>query len=341
VNGPRWRCGLSRQLAEFLRFVADDPLFALWWLVALRGLRRGEVAGLRWQDIDLDRRQLTIVSQRTTVGYQVVEGPPKSAASRRTVALDRRTVTVLRAHLRHRREWYAATGRRWRADGYVFTRPDGRAYHPNYLTHRLRFLINAAGLPPVLLHYLRHGAASLAHTAGADIKTSRTSSGAPGSCTPRHVHHRTAGRAAQGRRGHRPTRPRRGPRRPREDHRSPPPRTFHPTPAEISHGTASKHPTTGQTSRSGQPQGQPPATQGKGNRSASTTGHRPRRTKRRHETAGRRVGRRGFEPRTYGLEGPTSVLNIRATSEQPGGRTYRAGPPAEGPSSGWAWRRRC
>jgi integrase len=43
-------------LAEFLRFVADDPLFALWWLVALRGLRRGEVAGLRWQDIDLDRR---------------------------------------------------------------------------------------------------------------------------------------------------------------------------------------------------------------------------------------------------------------------------------------------
>jgi integrase len=166
-------------LAEFLRFVADDPLFALWWLVALRGLRRGEVAGLRWQDIDLDRRQLTIVRKRTTVGYQVVEGPPKSAASRRTVALDRRTVTVLRAHLRHRREWYAATGRRWRADGYVFTRPDGRAYHPNYLTHRLRFLINAAGLPPVLLHYLRHGAASLAHTAGADIKTSRTSSGAP------------------------------------------------------------------------------------------------------------------------------------------------------------------
>jgi integrase len=45
----------TAQLAEFLGFGADDPLYPLWWLVALRGLRRGEVAGLRWQDIDLAR----------------------------------------------------------------------------------------------------------------------------------------------------------------------------------------------------------------------------------------------------------------------------------------------
>ena len=42
-------------LAAFLDHVADDPLYALWWLIALRGLRRGEAAGLRWHDIDLDR----------------------------------------------------------------------------------------------------------------------------------------------------------------------------------------------------------------------------------------------------------------------------------------------
>ncbi|MEU7906287.1 hypothetical protein [Actinoplanes sp. NPDC049118] len=83
----------------------------LWWLIALRGLRRGEAAGLRWHDVDLDARQLTITNQRTTVGYQVIEGPPKSAASRRTIALDRRTVTVLRAHLRRQRAQYLVTGR--------------------------------------------------------------------------------------------------------------------------------------------------------------------------------------------------------------------------------------
>ena len=59
----------------------------------------------------------------------------------------------------------------------MFTRPDGRPYHPDYLTHRLRYLIGATGLPPVRLHDLRHGAASLAHAAGADLKTVQTQLG--------------------------------------------------------------------------------------------------------------------------------------------------------------------
>ncbi|MEV8504588.1 site-specific integrase [Actinoplanes sp. NPDC051475] len=159
------------QLAEFLEFAADDPLYPLWWLIALRGLRRGEAAGLRWHDIDLDRRHLVIVSQRTTVGYRVVEGPPKSAASRRTVALDPHTVSLLRRYQQDQRRRATAAGRVWRPDGYVFTDPDGHPYHPNVFTRRLQHLIAAAGLPPVRLHDLRHGAASLAHTAGADLKT--------------------------------------------------------------------------------------------------------------------------------------------------------------------------
>ncbi|MFG1611091.1 tyrosine recombinase XerC [Actinoplanes sp. NPDC049265] len=158
------------QLTEFLDFVEQDPLYPLWWLVALRGLRRGEVCGLRWQDVDLDRRQLTISSQRTTVGHEVIEGPPKSAASCRTIALDRRTAQILTQHQKKQKWLYTATGRAWRQSNYVFTRPDGRPYHPNYLTHRLRFLINLAGLPPVRLHDLRHGAATLAHAAGVDLK---------------------------------------------------------------------------------------------------------------------------------------------------------------------------
>jgi integrase len=155
----------------FLEFVQDDPLYAFWWLVALRGLRRGEAAGLRWQDIDPQRRQLTIVNQRTTVGYQIVEGPPKSAASRRTIALDDRNVAVLRAHRNRQRALYRQLGLSWAEAGYVFVTSDGRPYHPNYFTNRLQYLIKQAGLPPVRLHDLRHGAASLAHTAGADLKT--------------------------------------------------------------------------------------------------------------------------------------------------------------------------
>ncbi|OJF11174.1 site-specific integrase [Couchioplanes caeruleus] len=147
------------------------PLYPLWWLIALRGLRRGEAAGLRWHDVDLDRGHLVIVNQRTTVGYRIIEGPPKSTASRRAVALDPHTVTLLRRYQQDQRRRATADGRAWRPDGYVFTDTDGHPYHPNVFTHRLQQLIAAAGLPPVRLHDLRHGAASLAHTAGADLKT--------------------------------------------------------------------------------------------------------------------------------------------------------------------------
>ncbi|WP_430791317.1 tyrosine-type recombinase/integrase [Actinoplanes sp. G11-F43] len=162
------------QLAEFLHAVRHDGLYAFWWLLALRGLRRGEAAGLRWTDIDLDNAQLTITRQRTTAGYTIHEGPPKSATSRRTIALDKHTVQVLRLHRLHQERHHLRrdnAGQPYLSSGYVFTRPDGAPFHPGYFTQRLHLLIDRAGLPPVRLQDLRHGAASLAHSAGADLKT--------------------------------------------------------------------------------------------------------------------------------------------------------------------------
>ncbi|WP_018909471.1 tyrosine-type recombinase/integrase [Salinispora arenicola] len=164
----------AEQLAEFLGAVGDDSLFAFWWLTALRGLRRGETCGLRWLDIDLDYGVLTIERSRTTAGYAVVEGAPKTPAGRRAVALDKHTVAVLRAHRRRQlddKAKAAADGTPWTDTGYVFTRTDGLPINPNYATTRFRKLVQRAGLPPVRLHDLRHGAASLAHEAGADLKT--------------------------------------------------------------------------------------------------------------------------------------------------------------------------
>ncbi|MFC8848538.1 MULTISPECIES: tyrosine-type recombinase/integrase [unclassified Micromonospora] len=161
------------QLAAFLDYVRDDGLFALWWLIALRGLRRGEAAGLRWSEVDLHAGQLSVVRQRTTAGYHVHEGPPKSATSRRSVALDQHTVRVLRQHRERqhqRRGTRAAIGKVWHDSGYVFTGPNGMPVHPGYLTQRLRLLVNRAGLPPIRLHDLRHGSATLAREAGADLK---------------------------------------------------------------------------------------------------------------------------------------------------------------------------
>lgn len=79
------------------------------WLAGLRGLRRGELCGLRWSDIDLDRGVLTIERDRTTVGHQVVEGDPKTPAGRSAVALDRRSVQILRVHRRYEQDRRAET----------------------------------------------------------------------------------------------------------------------------------------------------------------------------------------------------------------------------------------
>ncbi len=161
-------------LAAFLDAVTVDRLFALWWLIALRGLRRGEACGLRWCEVDLDHGVLFIVRNRTTAGYQVIEGDPKTAAGVRAVALDRHTVAVLREHRRRQladRARRLAAGKIWCDTGYVFVRPDGSPIHPGYVTQRFAKLVKTAEVPPIRLHDLRHGAASLAHEAGADLKT--------------------------------------------------------------------------------------------------------------------------------------------------------------------------
>jgi integrase len=159
------------QLATFLGFVAEDRLSAMWWLIALLGLRREEAAGLRWIDVDLDAKVVMIGQQRIAYGRTVAVGPPKTEASRRTIALDRHTVRLLRHHRRRQLVERAMSGERWQDSGYVFTTAGGAPLRPDYLTRRFRHLVTESRLPPVRLHDLRHGAASLAHCAGADLKT--------------------------------------------------------------------------------------------------------------------------------------------------------------------------
>lgn len=123
--------------------------------------------------MDLDAGLLFVVRNRTTAGYQVFEGEPKTAAGVRVVALDRHTVAVLRQHRRRQRaagERRLAVGKVWHDSGYVFVQKDGSPIHPAYASTRFRLLIARTGVPPVRLHDLRHGAASLSHEAGADLK---------------------------------------------------------------------------------------------------------------------------------------------------------------------------
>jgi len=130
--------------------------------MAVSGLRRGEAAGLRWCDIDFAGTTLTVSRQLQETSRGLVLLPPKSIADNRALALDPWTLQVLAAH---RGQQQLPAG----CDGYVFARPGGRPYPAGYLTRRFAMLVRRERLPPIRLHDLRHGAATLA-LAGADLK---------------------------------------------------------------------------------------------------------------------------------------------------------------------------
>jgi len=160
----------AAQLGAFLDAAAADRLYALFHLIAHRGLRRGEACGVAWSDVDLDAGTLRVRRQLTQLGWEVVEDDPKSDAGRRTVALDAGTVAALRTWRRAQLDERAMWGSAWTDSGRVFTREDGSDLHPAGVTDLFHRLSGSAGLPPIRLHDLRHGAASLMLAAGVDLK---------------------------------------------------------------------------------------------------------------------------------------------------------------------------
>ncbi len=159
------------QVRRFLEAADADRLRALWHLVITTGLRRGELAGLRWSDLSLRTSPplLSVRSARTTAGTRVVESDPKTKAGRRVLVLDQRSVEILDDH----RDLLTAEAM-IRGDNelaaYVFVDEDGEPYHPARLTRTLHVLQRRAGLPEITLHDLRHTSATVALLAGVHPK---------------------------------------------------------------------------------------------------------------------------------------------------------------------------
>jgi len=175
VHLPReWRDPVQvwtpEQVAHFLDAAEDDRLHALFHLVAMTGLRRGEVIGLRWSDVDLEQGSLHVAQAAVQFGGRVVIGPPKTRSGRRLVPLDALTVQVLRDHQRRQQQDRRHWGPAWQDTGLVFTREDGSLLSPELVSRRFRHISQQAGLPVIRFHDLRHTSASLALAAGVAMK---------------------------------------------------------------------------------------------------------------------------------------------------------------------------
>lgn len=160
----------SVQLRGFFAATRGDRLYPVWHLLATTGMRRGELLGLRWDDVDLEEARLSVRRSLVAVSYKVHVSEPKTARSRRVVDLDAESVEVLKKQATRQsaeqREWSSA----WSDTGYVFTREDGQPLHPDRVSNHFDIAVRDSHLPRITLHGLRHTWATLALQAGVPIK---------------------------------------------------------------------------------------------------------------------------------------------------------------------------
>jgi integrase len=165
VRGPKVGRAVMRtydleQTAELIEAVRGRRIFIPTLLAVLGGLRRGEIAALRWRDIDLAAAQLAIVqsAEQTKTGVRYKE--PKSGRGR-TIALSATLVTELRAHRVQQAQELLQVGKRLSDDDLVVTQADGSPLRPHSLGQEwVRFLARYGALPRIRFHDLRHAHAT-------------------------------------------------------------------------------------------------------------------------------------------------------------------------------------
>jgi integrase len=168
VRSARVSAWSPAELGLFLRATASDRLAAVWRLAAMTGMRRGEVLGLRWEDVDLARARVAVRRALVEVDYRVVESSTKANAAR-TIDLDRRTVESLEEHREAQAHEHREWGSAYEANDLVTSWQNGSAVHPQAFSRMFRSHVEKAGLRRIRLHDLRHTHATLALQAGVPV----------------------------------------------------------------------------------------------------------------------------------------------------------------------------
>lgn len=165
--------------SEMFRILDHDCRDRHLWTLALYGLRRGEIAGLRWSHVnltdkttgegtaeELPAKHLRIADNRLTIGKTILTDTPKSKASRRKLPLPDEVVDVLKAARKRQLEERLAFGEGYGPGVYVACDETGQPYHPNLIYWRWGKMLDTLGIERVRLHDARHTCGTLMHLRG-------------------------------------------------------------------------------------------------------------------------------------------------------------------------------
>ena len=156
------------EVRTLLAHVEGDRLGHAWHL-ALSGLRRGELCGLRWADVDLAAGTVTIAHNRVSVNGQAMDSLPKTDRSARVLPLTPALTTALRRAAAVQKTERLALGPDYGAGEHVVCDEAGRPYHPDTISDYWRVLCTAAKVPKIRLHDARHTCGTLMHMQGVPI----------------------------------------------------------------------------------------------------------------------------------------------------------------------------
>ncbi|MCB1283372.1 MAG: site-specific integrase [Microthrixaceae bacterium] len=165
------------ELRVFLRAAAGHRLFPALWLSANTGLRRSELLGLRWSDLDIAHARLSINRGLVAVGYELHESRGKTDHSRRCIDLDQTTLAVLAGWRALQSAEFAAVG--IDDPGWMFTSPSGEPVHPHSISQTFDRIVRRSPVPVIPFHGLRHthGSLLIAHGVNAKVASERLGHG--------------------------------------------------------------------------------------------------------------------------------------------------------------------
>src|SRR5215217_4048616 len=154
----------AKEAWQLFEAAQDDRLEALYVLAVHTGMRRGELLGLKWEDVDLDSSTIRVCRTLTRIdnGNRLALGEPKTKKSRRSVRLTQRSFEAFKRHRVRQAEEKLKTGSLYQHQGLVFANKSGGLINPSNLRQRsFAPLLKRAGLPQITFHDLRHTCASL------------------------------------------------------------------------------------------------------------------------------------------------------------------------------------
>lgn len=160
----------AEEMKKLFKAAEGTRLEVVIWILGMTGIRRSELCGLKWNNIDFNNKIISIKNTRINVGTKIIEkNRTKNISSTRKISISDELIDVLNKERQSQSENKELLGKHYIDNDYVIVMENGKPYRPNYLSELFTKFINNNNLPPITLHGLRHSLASVANNAGINL----------------------------------------------------------------------------------------------------------------------------------------------------------------------------